>query len=250
MRFQSQKFSITIKVFALILPLIALIFISSVYGKDFWEKGDYKTWSKKDCSKMLADSPWAKKVEETTVDVNSADPTSSDGRTPFIKYQVQLRSAAPIRQAIIRQTQIANKYDELSPEQQQALDKQTDAFLNANYDDFVVVYVTYETNNRNFAQDLASHWQTQSTERLKTSVYLNGSKGDKIPVSQFIAGGGAERSFQFIFPRKQNGKEILGPEDKSLILEFPYPAIGRLGGGRAFLEFNQKKLEYNGKVEY
>ena len=71
-------------------------------------------------------------------------------------------------------------------------------------------------------------------------MYLYGSKGDKVPLAQFVAPQGAQRSFQFIFPRQYRGKEILGPEDKSLNLEF----VG------IYMEFKTDKMQINGKVEY
>ena len=233
--------------------LLTLIFssIPTAQSKDFWEKKEYKEWSQKECSKMLTDSPWVEKHEVTSIDVNTADATASDGRPPYVKYTVQLYSALPVRQAIVRQSQIANKYDELSPEQKQQLDQQTDAILNANYEDHVVVYITYESNlPRNVITQLVNHWQTQNTDRLKFSVFLNGSKGERVPLSQYVVSSGSQQSFQFVFPRKVDGREIIGPEDKDLILEFQFPGAGRVGGGTAFVTFKTKKMMYNGKLEY
>jgi len=243
--------SVSIKNLSIVLFLLAFVFsvIPTVHGKDFWEKKGYKEWSNKDCDKMLTDSPWAEKYENTAIDVNSADATSSDGRPPFVKYQIQLRSALPIRQAMVRQMQIANKYDDMSAEQQQAFDKQTDSFLNTNYEDYVVAYITYETNNRNWVTQLNRHWQSQTTEMLKFSVYLTGEKGVKVPLEQYTVVQGAD-AFQFVFPRKKDGQEVLGPDDKDMNLEFPTPAIGRVGGGKAFVEFKTKKMMYNDKLEY
>ena len=244
---------ISIRNLAVFFLLLTLIFatIPTAIGKDFWEKEEYKEWSEKDCRKMLTDSPWSEKYEDTAIDVNRADATAGDGAPPYVRYQVQLYSALPIRQAIVRQSMIANKYDELSPEQQQSLDEQTDAILNANYDDFVVVYVTYESNlPRGDVTQLVNHWQTQNTDRLKFSVFLNGSKGERVPLSQYVVSQGGQQSFQFVFPRKVEGREVLGPDDKALILEFQHPAAGRVSGGKAFVEFKTKKMMYNDKLEY
>jgi len=40
---------------------------------------------------------------------------SDDGQQFYIKYQMQFRSALPVRQAVVRQMQIAQKYDSLLP---------------------------------------------------------------------------------------------------------------------------------------
>jgi hypothetical protein len=230
--------------------------VTTAASKDFWEKKEYKEWSEKDCRKMLEDSPWAKKYE---IRSRGGSFAATDGRPPFIWYQVQFRSALPVREAIVRQTQIENNYDDLSAEQQQTNDKQTDPFLNANYDNHVVVYVSYTTNKRNVLTELNNYWGIQNTDRLKFSVYLTGEKGVKIELAQYAyyEGSGA---FQFVFPRKKDGQEVIGPEDKYLTVEFPYPGAGGFSiepnverpfrEGTAFVEFKTKNMTYNDKLEY
>jgi hypothetical protein len=114
----------------------------------------------------------------------------------------------------------------------------------------VIVYVTYTTNSQPNELDLARYWQTQTTDVFKNSVYLSGTKGDKAPVARYVAAQGNQREFQFIFPREVNGKPILGPQDKSLKLEFIYPVIGGMGDGRAFMEFKLEKMIFAGNYAY
>jgi hypothetical protein len=235
------------KMFCLLLPLF---FLSSILAADFWEKKDYKEWTQKECTKLLQDSPWAKKLELTNVSVmdNQSNRTSTDGMQPYIRYWIQFRSALPVRQAIVRQNQIASKYETLSAEQKQAFDKQAEALLGAFPGDSVVVFVQYETNDRNRDQELARWWQSKTTEALKTQVYLSGKK-DKIPMARFVVGQGAERWFQFIFPKEVDGKPAITLEDKSIKLEFAYPAMG-FGSGQAFQEFKIEKMIYKGNIAY
>ena len=96
---------------------------------------------------------------------------------------------------------------------------------------------------------------------LKNTVFLRNSKGEQVALAKFIAPQGAERSFQFIFPRQINGKPFITPEDKSLQLEFSYPVIvkpggsennpnDKLGNGKGFLEFKPKKMVFQGNLAY
>jgi hypothetical protein len=235
---------------------IAVFFLFSVVvapAAEFWEKKEYKQWSQKECSKLLDKSPWTDNFTLTSVGImqmGSQDRNASDAQQPYVKYQVQFRSAKPVRQAIVRQMQIAQKYDSMPADQQQAFDKNAESFLSADFSDAVVVYVTYETNNRVSDQDLARHWQTQTAEVLKNSVYISNSKGDKVYIAQFVPGQGAQRNFQFIFPRQVNGAPLLGPQDKSLKLEFAYPVIGGMGDGKAFMEFKVDKMIFEGNIVY
>jgi hypothetical protein len=247
--------------FFLIFPALLLIGLSALPAAEFWESKTYYEWTNKECAKLLTDSPWAwelKIVRETSL--GSSD--SSQGQQ-FVSYIVQFQSALPVRQAMVRQAQIANKYDSLSKEQKQAFDKSSEAFLNTDYSDKVVVNVAYSTNIQklmatdgkevqNLDMELARMWQSKVLGVLSNSVYLYAGKGEKARLLDFKVGQGAQRSFQFIFPRQAGGKPLLSDQDKSLTLEFAYPTSDtwKLGDGRAYAEFKVKKMILNGTVQY
>ena len=223
------------------LTIVLLVLVPTILGQDYWKVKSYKEWSEKECREMLEHSPWSRDFTQTDVVImGTSDSTLSDSKQPYQKYQVQFRSAMPVRQAIIRMAQIVQKYDALKPEQKKQFDQQAESFLAQDLSQMVIVYVTWATNMPTLNLELANEWKSQTTESLKNRVYLYGSKGDKVPLKQFVAPQGAERSFQFIFPRNYRGKEILGPEDKSLNLEF----VG------IYMEFKTDKMQIDGKVVY
>ncbi len=251
------------------LSISALLLFATAFAADFWEKKEYKQWSQSECKKLLEDSPWAKQFtlsSVTGIDNSAASRESTDQGQPYIKYQIQFRSAKPVRQAIVRQQQFATKYDSLSAGQKQEFDKTADSFISADLSESVIVNVTYATNNRDNDRDLARYWQSQTADLLKNTVYLSNTKGEKIYLSNFVAAQGAERSFQFIFPRELNGKPLIdGMKDKILKLEFAYPIIGNLGDpssgtsstgsnqgakGRGYLEFKVDKMVFDGAVAF
>jgi hypothetical protein len=229
------------------------LFAGVVMAKDFWETKAFKEWTQKECQKILTDSPWVKVLNLTGANYDGGA-AATDSQAPYVKYNIQLNSAAPVRQAIVRQSQIANKYDSLPAEQKQTFDQNAQGFLAGVGPDFVVVSVSYETNNLDYLRDLTRHWQAQTTELLRNSVYLSGSKGKKAAISQYIPGTGASQEFQFIFPRAVDGEEVLKPGDKSLLLEFSYPEVdvpvSRRGYGRVFIEFKTDKMKIGDEVIY
>ncbi len=231
------------------MPMLLLSAAFAV-GEEFWEKKEYKQWTLKECDKLLTESPWAKGLTLSNVGIMDSSKTSTDGQQPFIKYQIQFRSALPIRQALVRKQQILAKYDTLPPEQKQQIDKQAEAFLNSAPENAVIVYVEYTTNDNIRIQELARHWQSRTTEMLKTLVYLSASKGDKASVANFIPPRGAEQAFTFVFPRELNGKPLVTPQDKNIKLEFAYPVINNLGSGQAYQEFKVEKMIFNGNIAY
>jgi hypothetical protein len=245
------------KILCFALSAIFLAALSAAFGGDFWENKQYDKWSQSECIKLLENSPWAQASTLIDPGLQRSTKTSDDGKQFQIKYQMQFRSALPVRQALVRQMQIAQKYDSLGPEQKQQFDQSAKAFLSSNSPDAVILYVTYETNNRTIAMQLAQYWQSQTTDLLKNKVFLRNSRGDRVDLAQFNPPKGAEPSFQFIFPRQANGKPLLGSEDKSLILEFTYPVVTipstfdeKLGDGSGFMEFKPKKMVFQGNLVY
>jgi hypothetical protein len=248
------------KVICFALSAIFLAAISAAFGADFWENKQYDKWSQRECSKLLENSPWAQAFSLIDPGIQRSTKTSDDGQQFQIKYQIQFRSALPVRQALVRQMQIAQKYDSLKPEQQQQFDQSAKDFL-SSIPNAVLLYVTYETNSQTKNMELFNYWKAQTTELLKNTVFLRNSKGDQVPLAQFILSQGGEHSFQFIFPRQINGKPFIGPEDKSLTLEFSYPVVVKPGGsesnpndkigdGRGFMEFKPKKMLFQGNLTY
>jgi len=237
------------KTTAIFLPAMLAVWLSAGLGADFWEKKDYKKWSNNECAKMLQNSPWA---QQYTLTQQSGDATG--GQLPYIKYTIQFRSALPVRQAMVRQMQIANKYDSLPPEKQQAFDQQAGSFLSADYSNLVVVHVTYETNVQSLDMALARYWQSQVASVFSNSVHLISSNGIKVPLSDFKVAQGAQREFQYIFPRQYEGRPLLANQDKNLLLEFTYPAAdmvqGSMGDGKGMAEFKVKNMLINGEVAY
>jgi hypothetical protein len=151
--------------------------------------------------------------------------------------------------AQVRLSQITNNYDDLSNEDKQKFDKGAAEFLNTQ-PDMVIISVQYGTNMTTQDQALARHWQTQTIELLKNNTFLYGSDDVKIPLLQYITGQGAQREFQFIFPRQYEGKPIITPDTKNLKLEFEIPNISNTGGGRMLLEFKVEDMTVAGEVHY
>lgn len=227
------------------------LFAGVATAKDFWDTKAFDQWTQKECQKMLTDSPWVKELNLTGMNYTGADTAAAtDSQAPYIKYNVQLRSAAPVRQAVVCQARIAQKYDSLPAAEKQAFDQRMESFLLGGSSDQVVVYVSVESNNRDRVRSLMQHWEFQTTELLRNSVYLSTPKGKKIQISQFIPGATGSLEFQFIFPRDVDGEEILKPGDKALQLEFEYPVLGGMGDGRAFIDFKTDKMKFNNEVVY
>jgi hypothetical protein len=233
---------------------VAMLFLAMVcaaLGGEFWEKTDYRKWSQDECNKMLEDSPWSKALVLQKVGIrDSTDKFASNSGQPYIKYQFQLRCALPVRQAIVRQSQFAQGYDGFSPELRQKFDKNAESFINMDFSNVVIVYVIYSANSQPKILEVTRYWQSKTTELLKNSVYLRGSKGERTSLIRYVPPEGGNQEFQFLFPRRIDDKPIIGSQDKSIQLEFEYPVVDAMGNGRGYMEFKTDKMVFDGKVAY
>ncbi len=237
------------------LFLVALCSLAAVQGGEFWHKKDYQQWSERECKKLLEDSPWAKsytlsQVFITPLQDNESDTLARERQENLrFTYRVQFRSALPVRQAMVRQMQIAQKYDQMSPEQKQQFDQRAAEFLSARFPDTVVVHLSFSTNVQQDDREVARYWQAQTTETLKNSTYLIGPKGEKVELQRYTVTE-AGRAFQFTFPRQYQGHPLVGPQDKTLKLEFKHPRVRTQGEVRVLIEFRVDKMLMQGEVMY
>src|SRR5438128_185738 len=176
-----------------LLTLLLLACAVWAQSKDFWEKKDYRQWTEKECRKLLDDSPWTDSysISQIFFDRVVNDTTDRERQAnPKIEYKVQIRSALPVRQAIIRLSQINAKYDRLSEEQRKGFDQNAEKFLARRDPDPIVMHVNYAATAQLDDRDLTRYWHSQTFDSLKNSTNLIGSKSARVPLSAFRQGAG------------------------------------------------------------
>ncbi len=240
--------------FRSLLVLCALLAgpLAAAQAQGFWVKKNYKTWTEKECRKLLEDSPWAKtRVIGKAVLQELATRTFERSRenTPQVEYRIQLRSAQPVRQALVRLQVMAAGYDQADAGQRQELDAQAEKFLSAQFPDTVVFYVEYSTNTLGFARDLVNYWRTRTTGLLQ-DVRLHTPRGGQLPLVKFTHAGGDAGAFQLTFARQADGQPILNPQDDELKLELNHPTMGEVSGERIFIVFKVRDLLQTGVLQY
>lgn len=238
-----------------LLALLTLcVGVAAAFAQGFWDKKEWRSWSKEECRKMQEDSPWAQKWYRTHVAQDRfGQPTKGDTRETEqqIFYVIQLRSALPVRQAFIRDLQFRNKYDKMSAEEKKNFDASAGPFLARTYDDVIVVHVLYGTNIQNDERELMRFWQTSYPEgTVPLEAYLSTSTGKRVAPIKYVAARGASLEFELFFPRHLNGVPIVTPDVKSISVEFQHPNIGPEGTARVFQEFKTEKMTVNGTVAY
>ncbi|HXN23590.1 MAG TPA: hypothetical protein VOA41_12690 [Candidatus Dormibacteraeota bacterium] len=240
-----------------LLLAVGLALTSPTLGQGPWAKKDWKKWSKDECKSIQEDSPWAQRWTEADVKMaNFATRTSgtegvgSESQLA-VYYIMQFRSALPVRQALVREVLIQNRYDQMDPKQKEAVEKQTADFLNRKYDDVVVVHVLYGSNVPEYNRDLATFWQTHYPEgTVPQEAFLNAPRGQKVTPLRLISHKSGAQEFELVFPRMIDGKPLLEPGDKTMSVEFASPSVGEIKSSRVFVEFKIAKMMVNGQLVY
>ncbi len=235
------------------VALILLLGATAVLAQEFWVKNEWQKWSESECRKLLEESPWARKWTRGEVrEVTIGQPTGGTGREsePVITYVIQFRSALPVRQAFIRQFQIRNKYDKMSPEEKKKFDASAEAFLNRSYEDVIVIHVLYACNVQMYERELMRIWQSYPSGTVPLEATLINSKNERVAPIKFISPPGGAQEFELIFPRQIDGRPFVNSDVKSLRVEFPHPNVGNMGSARVFEEFKTDKMTVGGQVLY
>jgi hypothetical protein len=247
---------------SLAICLCLALGIVASQADDFWTAKKWQDWTKEECHKMLHDSPWSKKWSQSISNNGSKLPSVSGTATAGaagdsvneIDYYVQLRSALPVREAIVREFQFDKKDEELTPDKKKAFESQ---ILNRDYSESIVFHFLFETSTVTFARELADYWQNIPPEAAPSDVYLINESGNRVRPMRIMAPRGAGYEFEIVFPRNVDNEPVIREGDKALRLQFPEPAIGRqsnnvfvLPADLAIFEFRVDKMVWGGKLVY
>src|SRR5580693_5336354 len=158
-----------------IIPLLVVcLTVLTASGADFWIKKPYQNWSADETHHILEESPWATTLTLGSVQtsITSGDSPNNHGNRgemetdPSISYNLQFRSAQPIREAQVRSSELNAKYDAMSADKKAAFDASAGKFLAVTFPDRVVVSVTFHTNVQDYESQLRSYWERQSVPTL------------------------------------------------------------------------------------
>ena len=142
-----------------------------------------------------------------------------------LHYYIELRSALPVREAIVRLQQIQG-YNKLTDDQKKQFDAKAKAYFETSYDDVIDVHVSYGSAQQYLERQLAQYWKSIPADGLPVDVFLINEKGDHITPVRFISPQSGDYSFELYFPRMQNNEPVIRATDKSFSIQFPHPAIG------------------------
>jgi hypothetical protein len=166
----------------LVYLLAAFCLSAAAYGQQVWER-PYQQWSKKEAQLILNDSPWAKSY---SVEVATGDNLN---RVVMPSTIARLRSALPIRQALLRLKQLGTKYDKLSAEKKAKFDAEAKKLLECSLcATFYIISLKYESEALEKAP----------LDKLQPNIFLTNDKGEQRTLVRLIR---EKEELLFLFER-------------------------------------------------
>ncbi len=219
---------------------VSALAVITASATDFWISKDWKQWSRSDCENLLTESPWA----------HAWKGGGQSGAE--LAYSVQLRSALPVRQAIVRQLQLDQKYDKMTEAQRTAFDSQASQILNRSYDDVILVHVDYSKSGAsNSLQGLLNSFHSDADTFTASFSTEDGTR-----VTPARVDIGKNQAFDLIFPRTKDGLPVIKDRQKRFSIQFQSPQFLNSSTGitipnkRIDLQFDLSKMIVDGKLAY
>jgi hypothetical protein len=203
---------------------------------DAWMTKNIDQWDKLDVETVLNKSAWVKKQEvripfqgqvsavagagTTAEDIDARRTTLGGAHIPVdFEFTLRLRSALPIRMALVRQSQLDANYDKLGKEERAALEPKLKGLLNCpacseNY----VITVSSRSKNYPGADAVFSSLQGAKLVDLKRYIFLSTSSGKKRELTHFVPPKSPGDEAVFFFARfNEQGEPLITPDDKEIL---------------------------------
>jgi hypothetical protein len=211
------------------------------HAQQDWEKMPYWRWGKDEVKAVLEASPWSRLDEQDT----SIAPMMMGINSPKFSSRmlVLLRSALPVRQALLRERQLASKYDTLGAAERADFDVKNKALLDcpACAKHYVI----------SIKCPFADCYTGTFIEERKKFFYLVNDKGERRALAGVTQLPGNEGGAVFFFPRANDkGEPLLTPDSKELTFHFVIRSIVGLDTVSEKYKFDVTKMVRGGEVVF
>jgi hypothetical protein len=240
--------------------------VGVVLAQNELPKKPFPEWSKGEAEAVLNASPWAMQQElrikfdqETQKAAGSYSGVSSSAAAQsqtevtsqvpvdFI-FTARLRSALPVRQALVRLKAIETDVEKMTDQQRVAFDKQMKGLLEcpacaANY----VVTLSSKSKNSPGADAVYATFKGGRLADLQRYVYIANERGQRRPLVYFVPPKAPGDEAVFFFPRTDDkGAPLLALDNKELLINLADNQANSITNFRV----DVTKLVLDGKVEF
>ena len=249
--------------------VFALLAISPAFGQKFLTK-PYTEWSLDEAKKVTTDFPWSstyqsergqdaaaqlQQAREQADTRLSGSERGNLGASPgFEPIRIQLFSALPVRQALVRLQQLEAGYDKMSAEEKAKFDARKAGFLECKIcnDYYVVMLTKWKTKEATVSHGI---FQTLKLEDVKGKIWLENDKGQRREINEFTPAKSETDASIFFFKRTDDaGTPLFTPSDKLIKFMFSNELRDNKNEYSALIprlfEFKVSKMVVDGKLQF
>lgn len=248
------------------LAAVVLVSYGSIYGQNDLPDKPFQHWSKGEAEKILNNSPWAKQQEvrikfdkETQTAAGSYSGVSgaaaaqsktevtSQVPADFV-FTLRLRSAVPVRQAVVRLKQLETNIEKMDPKDRAAFETQIKGLLDCpacanNY----VITLSSKSKSNPGADAVYTTFKGGRLADLERYIFIANERGDRRQLIHFVAPKAPGDEAVFFFPRlDEKGAPLLTLDNKELLINLANNQADSITN----FKIDVTKLKLNGKVEF
>lgn len=211
---------------ASLILLLCLPAVAAVPDPQQILRKGFSSWTLAEATRILIRSPWARKQTYTRV-VGGVGSGIHGEKEIFNTFFVRLLSAPPIRQAYARIQQLQNGYDSMTPAAQSRLDASIAPGLNLDVSRWIVITISFRSNNPNMELSVKRFFDSQTLETIKDRAYLATERFPRVDLAAYFAPREDAVGAKFVFPRRIDGVPVVSPDQKGLNFEVNIPSVYR-----------------------
>ena len=195
---------------------------------------------------VLNSSPWARQETYTRV-ISGVGSGVSGEKEIFNTFYVRILSAMPVRHALVRLQQIQYGYDELPEPLRLRFDDYVAADLLPGFGDWIVVAVSFRSNDPNEESNVRRFFHKQTPETLKNKAFLSTERFSQVRIHTYFTPRDEGVGAKFVFPRQVDGVPIVSEQGKAMTFELlDVPAASP----RLRARFAVKEMRVDGRLIY
>ena len=248
------------------LAVLLLVCYGSIWAQNASPDKSFQHWSKSEAEKILNNSPWAKQQEvrikfdkETQTAAGSYSGVSNDtaaqsktevtSQVPadFI-FTLRLRSALPVRQAVVRLKQLETNIEKMDPKDRVAFEAQIKGLLDcpACANNYVITLSSRSKSNPG-ADAVYATFKGGRLADLQRYIFIANERGDRRQLIHFVAPKAPGDEAIFFFPRlDEKGVPLLTIDNKELLINLANNQADSITN----FKIDVTKLRLNGRVEF
>jgi hypothetical protein len=197
---------------AVLFPFLAFSATSGTTLEPFHQ------WSLDRAVKLLNDSPWARQETYTRV-IKGVGSGISGEKEIYNTFYVRFLSARPVREAYARIQQIQHGYDKMPADKRRQFEQAQVGNLNMNVSRWIVVSVSFRSNDPNEESSVRHFFQSETVETLKTKAFLSTSSFPQVELSAYFPQQEESIGAKFVFRREIDGMPVVAGDCRKVTLE-------------------------------